>query len=271
MDINDLIAMATEGLTEAEAAPVKAALLREGFKTKAASIKAQKEYEAIEQRATALQAELEGGPSKPGAKAYQDWYTKNQKAIEDQSAAITAYEKKYGEGTFFKAAERGFSDVSNPNPNPNPGSVTLTQEEVQRIVQKTIGDQYSPQWSNLLTTTGSLVQKHMFSGRKTPIDFSKLGELAAQKYGGNLEQAYDEWDKPERERVAKEDEEKRIDKRVQEELQKRGASAQFPAGADATSGVLASHSKADLDKFDRSSLTRDLAKTWMGADTTGVQ
>lgn len=271
MDIQDLIAMATEGLSEADAAPIKAALLRDVVKSKAAGLKAQKEFDTIQQRADSLQAELEGGPQKPGAKAYQEWYTKNQKAIEAQSAAITAYDKKYGEGTFFKAAEKGFSSESSPNPNPsNPSGGTISESDVERLVEKSIQGKYSPRWSDLLTTTGTLVQKHMFAGRKTPIDFSKLGELASSKYGGNLEMAYDEWDKPERERVSKEDEEKRINKRVEEELQRRGAN-QISAGADMSAGTLATRPKAELEKFDRTTLTRELAADWNRPTADKVQ
>jgi len=270
MDINDLIAMATEGMSEAEAAPVKAALMRDVVKTKAAGIKAQKEYEAIEQRANSLQVELEGGPQKPGAKAYQEWYTKNQKAIENQSAAITAYDKKYGDGSFFKAAEKGFGTEANPNPNPNPNPAQLSTDDVKRLVEESIQGKYSPRWSDLLTTTGTLVQKHMFAGRKTPIDFSKLGELATTKYGGNLEMAYDEWDKPEREKSAAEEETKRVNKRVEEELQKRGAN-QFPSGADMSSGTLATKPKAETDKFDRTALNRELAQAWNNPTSGGTQ
>lgn len=251
MQIDTLIAMLTEGLPADQAAIVKAAIERDATKAKVTTIKAQDEYTTLEQRSTQLQAELDGGPDKPGAKAYQQWYNENYAKVQQLQADYAKYEAKFGK-----------LDASEATPNPANPAATYTKEDVQRMVDERIQTQYSPKWSELLTGTGSIVQKHMMAGRKVPIDFQKLSELAP-KYGGNLEQAYEEWDKPEREKVETASKEAEITRRVNEELQKRGTSASFPAAADFGPSSLSLRSKADTEKFDPVAMKNDLAKTFM--------
>lgn len=262
MDINTLTSWLTEGLTPEQAEIVKAQINKDGNKARLVALKAQDEYGQLETRVNALQSELDGVDGKPGTKAYKDWYDKNYSAVAKLSEDIKKYDAKYGDGAYNKMMENGAA------PNNPPNTAGLTEDQVARLVDQRIQSGYAPRWSDLLVNTGDLVQRHMFAGRKTPIDFKVVAELAEKKYNGNLNQAYDEWDKPEREKVETAARETEIKRRVDEELQKRGASAQFPTGADMTPSALSQRTKTEVDKFDKTALTRDLAKEWVGA---GVQ
>ena len=263
MDVNDLITMLTEGLPPEQAAVVRSAIERDSVKAKASGLKQQSEYEQLVQRQQALQQELEGDAAtgKLGAKAYREWYDKNYNAVLDLQKRAEAYERKYG--TLENPTNQDPTKTTPPNTAP-----AMTPEQIAAEVDRRIQAGYAPKWSNLLTTTGSILQKHIRAGRKNDVDFDKLGALAAEKFGGDLSLAYDEWDKPERERVAKENEEKEIKRRVDEELQKRGASQQFPSGADLTPGALSGRTKADVDKFDKNALQNDLAREWAQANVS---
>jgi hypothetical protein len=252
VEINDLIAMLTEGLPAENAAQVRAAMERDVVKSKVSGLRQQSEYQTLADQQARLQAELEGGPDKPGAKAYQKWYDENFAKIQQMQTAVAAYQEKYG----------SLEAPTTQQPQPGGGRVP-TEEDIQRMVDARIGNQYAPRWSNLLTDTGTIVQKHMFAGRKTPIDFGKLAEIAKNK-NGDLQAAYDEWDKPEREKAEADAREKDVEKRVQERLQKMNVQQQFPSGADMSShGALASRTKSDVDKFDKTSLQKDLFKTFL--------
>ena len=252
MDYNELISMVTEGLSPEQAATVKAAIERDAVKTKVSSLKAQTEYEALVQREQKLQAALEGGPGTPGARAYETWYNDNYAKVQQLQQDYIALKAKYGN------PDGGIP----PTASPTPSGKTYTEDDIARMVDARIQGQYAPKWSELLTGTGKVVQKHMFAGRKTPIDFDELSKLAA-KHNNNLEAAYDEWDRPAREAAEKDDREKEIKRRVDEEIQRRGASQQFPSGADFTPGSLTARSKADVDKFNPAALRQDLARTFM--------
>ncbi len=257
MTVEELTAMLTEGLDEAQAAPVRAAIQRDAVKNKVVTIKAQSEYQDLVTREANLKAELDGGPDKPGAKAYAAWYSENFPKVQQLQTERAAYEAKFGK------LEGG----APPPGTPPAGGKTYTDEDIQRIVDARIGGTYAPQWSTLLTGTGTIVQKHMFAGRKKPIDFAKLAELAP-KYGGNLEQAYDEWDKPDREAAEKLATEAEIDKRVKEELQKRGTQTSFPGSVESGPSSLSVRTKADVDKFDPAAMRNDLLTTW---NTAGME
>lgn len=257
MEISDLIAMLTDGATPEQSAAVKALVEREATKTRVAALKQASEYEALAARETALKVELDGTTDRPGSRAYREWYDKNYPNIQKLQTDMAAYQQKYGT----------LEAPVNPAP-PNPAnSAYVTREEAMRMAQdaadQRIREQYAPRWSELLTSTGSLVQRHMFAGRKTPIDFTAVSALAKDKYNGNLGQAYDEWDKPERDKEAKLSEDKRVEARVQEELQKRRVQATMPGGVDMGRSTLTPVPKADLDKYDREGLKRDLAHTFM--------
>jgi hypothetical protein len=256
MIVNDLITMLTDGLDPAEAASVRKAIERDAVKVKVETLKQQSEYADLQGRMQTLQKELEGEGQpgqptyKPGSKAYRDWYEKNYPTIQKLDSDLAAYKAKYG-------------DLNNPTVTPpSPGVKTYTPEEIQTMVDNRIRDQYSPRWSDLLIGTGNLVQRHMLAGRKSPIDFTKVSALAQEKYNGNLDLAYEEWDKPERDRIAKEETDNLVNRRVEEELQKRQATSSFPAGADNTPGAMSQRSKADLDKYDPQALKSELVAEW---------
>ena len=259
MTVDEVMAILGEGLTADQQSTIRAAIDRDSVKTKFSGVKQQSEYNALEARSRQMQAELDGDAAagRLGAKAYAKWYDDNKDAIAKLQEDHKRYLGKYG----------SLDNPSSPNPQEIP--VGLTKEDVEKFVDAKIQGQYGARWSDLLESTGTLVQRHMFAGRKNPIDFKSVARLANEKYGGNLETAYDEWDKPEREKIAKEDQEKEIKRRVDEELQKRGASRNFPGGADmSTPGSLAARPKAETDKFDKTALLSDLAKDW---DTAGVK
>lgn len=258
MEVNDLIMMLTEGLDPAEAAVVRKAIERDAVKAKATTLKQQSEYDAINTRLSALQQEMEdqGQPGqagyRAGAKTYATWYQQNYPKIQKLQDDMAKYQAKFGT---LEAPTQQLQQAP-------PGTRQFTDADIQTLVDQRIQTQYSPRWSDLLMNTGSLVQKHMLAGRKNPIDFAKVSQLAADKYAGNLDNAYDEWDKPERDKEGKAAEDARVDQRVKDELAKRGASTNFPAGADFTPGVLSTHTKADVDKYDPQALKNDLAREW---------
>lgn len=257
MDIQHLIDMLTEGLPADQVAVVTAAIQRDSVKAKATTLKQQSEYDALNGRLTAMQQELEGDAAsgKLGTRAYAKWYQDNQKDVEGLITAQKKYIEKYGkfEGSF------------EPPTTTQPVAAALDPATIQRMVDERIQTQYAPRWSGLLESTGNLVQKHMFAGRKTPIDFTAVSKIAQDKYAGNLDQAYDEWDAPERIKVQAADTEKEIKRRVDEEIQKRGVNTNFPGGADFTPSALSARPKTEVDGFDKTALRNNLAKDWMSA------
>src|SRR6266853_69650 len=262
MDVKELEGWLVEGLDDAQATAVRAALNRPAVQTKAAGLRQQAEYDAIQARANEadqLRQALDAVDAEGNPVGFRAWYKKFYKKIEENDQAVFSFEKKYGLGSFATYAATGSLPGAAPTPPTQP---TLTATDVQREVDKRIQENYAPRWSSLLTDTGTVVQKHMYAKRTNPIDFKKLGEIAATK-NGDLMAAYDEWDKPEREATEKKDRESEIGRRVKEELQKRGGTTMFPAGADSTPSSLHVRTKAELDKFDREAMKRDLAQTFM--------
>lgn len=266
MDLEALISYLTEGLDADQSKAVRDALKNEKVSSKVGGLRQQRELDELQQREATLKAELEGdGAQKLGAKAYKEWYDKNYAAVVKLQQDQAKYIEKYGT---LEAPKPQDQQQQQQQQNLQ----GLTPEQVQQLVDKRIQEGYAPRWSDLLTSTGSIVQKHMFSGRKAPIDFKKLSEIA-QNFGGDLDRAYDEYDKPEREKAAKEAQDKEIERRVSEELQKRGATQHFPAGADASPGILSRD--RDTSKFDKAAMERDLVSTFIrgtdGKETTGSE
>lgn len=257
MTTHELIAYLTEGLDDDQANAVRNAFKNSKVAERAGSLKAAKDFDDLAARESALKAELEGGPEKPGAKAYRDWYEKNYAAVQALQTEKAALIEKYGTVDAPKTAAATLTAGEKP-------TAGMTEADIQRMVDQRIQTGYAPRWSDLLTGMGGVVQKHMFSGRKAPIDMKKLSELA-QANGGDLDRAYDEYDKPEREKQAKVDEDKRIETRVNEELQKRGAHQHFPA--DMTPGTLSRN--RDASKFDKGAMERELVNTFISGEEGG--
>ncbi len=260
MDINVLKAMLTEGLDADTKAKVEAAIDRDAVKSRVATIKAENEYSELATRAQTLQAEMEGDAAtgKLGAKAYREWYDKNFSAIQKMQGDVAAYEAKFGK---LDAAP----PTNNPVTPPTNGRF-YSPEELDTMFDTRFQKNFAPRIADVVKTTGKLVQRHLLRGRKTEIDMEKIEDLMTKK-GITIEAAYDEWDAPERQKEDKAAEDARVNKRVEEEMQKRQAGANFPAGADMTPGSLAAKSKADVDKFDRTALVHDLAGAWNSVGT----
>lgn len=261
MTKKELLDYLTDGLDDDQAKAVRDAFKNDKVAERAGTLKAAKEYDDLAARETALKAELEGGPEKPGAKAYREWYEKNYglvKALQEERAALV---DKYG----TLDAPKGATPVDPAKPG-DKLPAGLSKEDIARLVDERIQGGYADRWSNLLTGMGGVVQKHMFAGRKTPIDMKKLSELA-QANGGDLDRAYDEYDKPEREAAQKVETEKLITQRVNDELMKRGAHSSYPAGADMTPGILSRD--RDTSKFDKAAMERDLVNTFISGEEGG--
>lgn len=257
MDIQELISMLTDGLDADQAKIVKAAIERDSVKTKTVSLRQQKDLDAIEAKRAELEAELVGdGQNKVGAREYAKWVEANRAEIARLAKAETDYKAKYGA---LDAATTTQTTTSTDTKTPViPAG--LSKEDIDKAIDARIRDGYAPRWSSLLTGTGSIVQKHMYAGRKTPIDFKKIEEIAG-KYNGDLEQAYDEYDKPEREKELAAKTEGEIKRRVSEELQKRGVQANFPGGADVTPGALSVRSNSNVP--DKAAMEKDLVNTFI--------
>jgi len=271
MTRDEFIAYMTNGL-EAESASAVRESIQAAFKnsvvaSRAESLKAAKEYDDLAAREAALKTELEGTAEVPGTKAYAQWYAENFPKVRKLMADKAALEAKYGTLDAPKPGDQNVSDDKDKNKLPT----SLTQADIDKMVDNRIQAGYGNRWGHLVTGMGTVVQRHVFAGRKKPIDMAKFSKLAEQYVTADgqpdFDRAYDEYDKPEREVEEKVATEKRIAQRVNEELQKRGAHANFPAGADATPGTLSRD--RDASKFDRGAMERDLVNTFISGEEGG--
>jgi len=262
MDIKELESWLTEGLDDASAQAIRNVLAKDSVKAKAAGLKAQAEFDRIVAQQQALQSELDGSDAAPGTRAYAKWYKDNYPKIKANADAITAYEQKHGAGS-FAAAVAGEA----PSSGTSSTGTGLSEEAARKLFREQF-EQVAPNISAIVKGAGTLVQKHMYAKRATPIDFEALDKIMAEK-NLSLEMAYDVYDQPEREKDLKAKTDAEVDRRVKEELQKRGASANFPAASDYTPGAL-SNRPGDGKTFDRSALTRDLVNTYVTGGETPV-
>jgi hypothetical protein len=252
MDVNAFMNMLVEGLDPEGAAYVRKAVDRDLVKAKVAELKSHDEYQA-------LVTELEGENGRPGARNFQTWYNDNFDkigTIARENQELKLYRDRYGS---LESPKQPVVQQQQP-PVQAPG---ISREEVGTLIQQALQQTYAPQWGNIISTTGSIMQKHLLKGRKNTIDFNNLGEIA-KKYSGNLEAAYEEWDKPEQEKQAKADMETEIERRVKEKVQQLRSSRELPAtGTEFTPGAMTFRPKTDHDKFDRGALLRDLQNTFV--------
>lgn len=293
MEITELLAWLTDGLDDAEKAVVTKSVMRDQVKAKAAGFKAQSEFDSIIAERGRLQQELDGDTAngKLGARATREWYEKNSAAVIANDKAIREFETKHGPGSFAKAAAGELPTTASV-----PGAVltaadidriiaekvkpgqAMSEADLQRAIDKRFQEQYAPSTANTVVTAGHLLQKHMLAGRKNPIDFNALAKMANEQFAGNMEQAYDKWDEPERAKITASERETEIKSAIaaarqkwDDERIKENATKQFPAGADATPGNLSPLAHAGGDKFDRSSLMREMVGDWNKAGTTVTQ
>lgn len=207
---------------------------------KATSLKQASEYEALETRAAALQK------AATDAAVYQDWYAKNFSAIEKLQKDALRYRERYG-ALDAEGAPHAGRPAAGAAPQVDAAFVEKTLDE---LVEK----KYGTRWSDLVTNSGAIMEKHIRSGRKANIDWKKLGEIAATK-NGDLAAAYDEWDKPEAEAAAKASTEAEIDRRVKEKLAASQTANFFPAGAEgSTSSPTGITRQSAEKKYDRSAV-----------------
>jgi len=237
------------GLDEATAKAIMAAAANEKVNAKAAGLVQRKEYDSLEARAAALELSMNGTKDKPGAVAYQKWYTDNFAAIQKLQQDVARYTERYG-------------TLDEPkNPPANPPAPAFDEKKIAEMiaagVDKRIQEGYGSRWSDLITQSGTILEKHIRSGRKSPLDWKKISELAAAK-NGDIAAAYDEWDKPEADAAAKAATDAEVERRVKERLAKERTESFFPAGADATpSGSVSPLSRSKVEgtpKYDRSSV-----------------
>ena len=267
MEFDAFVNYLTDGLPQADKDAVIAALNKDAIKTKATGIRQQSEFTTIESERQRLMAELDGTQDRPGTRAYQKWYSDNFAQIQANAKAIENYDAKFGKGAFAQAVQAGVAP-------PTDGSTAgLTDAQIRKIYQEEF-TKVAPNIASIVKGAGTLVQKHMYAKRTTPIDFEALDKMMgeAQQKGRvmTLEEAYDQWDKPEREKAEKASLDAEVNRRVQEELTKRGASTQFPAAADLTPGSMTLRPDTETKSFDRSALNKDLLNTWMNPEAAAA-
>lgn len=285
MEISEVLSWLSEGVDDATAATLKGILEKDTVKTKFAGVKAQKEYEALAAQAaevTALREELDAQDPQGNPKGYRAWYKKFGDAVVKQAAAIKTFEDKHGAGTFEKLAAGEFQLPAAPG-TPGVGMTAediqklidqkmkagtpASPEDIQKLIDKRFQETYAPSTANTVVTAGHILQKHMLAGRRNPIDFNALAKLAGEKFAGNMDQAYDDWDKPERDKLDAVARQAEIDKAVataktawEDERLKQQGKEKFPGGADFTPGNL-SHKSNEKD-FNANDFKMDLAKSW---------
>lgn len=255
MDIATLTAWLTENLPEDQAKIVRDAVNRDSVKSRASGLKEQKEFDAILAQQAQVQAELDA--ARPGA----EWVTNNRAYLQlaiERDKKIQEFDAKHGAGA-FQAMLEGRAGAGNPNPaNPNPNG--LSPEDLQRQIDERFTQTFAPNVSKTVKSLGKIMQRHLLAGRKNEIDMDAVEKLMVER-GVDVEAAYAEWDRPEREKHETTAREAEIKRRVEEEIQKRGVVTNWPGGADATPGVMSA--KGGDGKFDKSALEADLVQTFM--------
>lgn len=202
-------------------------------------LRAKSDLDALE----AKRSELEKSYTK--AKTYEEWYAKNAAAIQTLQTGYAKYQATYGdlpdEGTGGGKPE-----------DKNKGGVGLTKEDVKKMFQEEF-QSVTPNIANVVMGTGKLVERHIKAGRKTEIDWAKIDELAKAN-GGNLDRAYEEWDRPEAEAAREAATKAEIDRQVEEKLKAERAKFNFPAVADGgiaePSGILKRQGDNKFNKAD---------------------
>lgn len=238
MKVDEVIAAL--GLDEETAKIVRAKVNDE----KTASLRAAQEFAKIEQEKQALEAELVAD-GKKGARNYKQWYDQNYDKIVALQTKYTKLVERYGDPDQTTTT----TTTSQPTTTTaQPG--VMTEAEFQKRMEA-----YTAQWANLVTGQSEIFSKHFLNGRKTPLDkdaIQKISTLAAEKHGGNLVAAYDEWDRPEADKAAKDAEEKRINAEVDRRMKAKQTQSFFPTTEQTPSGISPlSKDRGEAPKYDR--------------------
>ena len=235
MKVDEVIAAL--GLDEETAKLVRAKVTDE----KTASLRAQKELDDLQRRATELESELVGD-GKTGARAHKQWYSENFSKIQKLQADYAKYVERYG------ALDQTTTTTTTTDATRTLPNNVVSKEDFDKTMSG-----LTQQWSSLLTNSGTILERHIRAGRKNNIDWQAVSKLASEKHNGNLDAAYSEWDAPEADKASKAAEEKRINDEVEKRLKARQTSTFFPSTEQAPSGVspLSKHT-GDAPKYDRS-------------------
>jgi hypothetical protein len=259
MTYEQLVAFMTEGLDEAQAAPIREALKNEKIQSRAGSLRQQSELDVIEARARELDESLNKVDAQGNPVGYKAWYDKHWPAIKAQGERVAAYEQKYGT---LEAPKN--QDPPTPAAAAAAGAAAgLGKDEVLGVVNEHFSKNFAPNMAGVVKSIAKITSRHILAGRKTEVDFDAIEKIMTER-GLKAEDAYAEWDKPEREKEAKIAEDKRVEQRVTEELQKRGGTVHMP---DQSSGPGALSARSS-EKFDRSAMERDLVDTFVRGEYT---
>lgn len=272
MNVDELISMLTAGLNDTEAATVKNAILRDGVKNKVeSSYKTAKEIEAIQTAANKvadMERQLDALDEKGNPVGYRSWYQKYGNAAVKYLNLVSEFEGKHGAGSFEKTLNGQPPETKVDTKT----GITMTEDDIRRIQQDNWTKNQAPVVASAVTSVSKILQRHLRNKRENDVDFEALGKLANEKYGGNMEAAYDEYDKPEREKLAEvaakkaeTDREAEIQRRVKEEMQKLNAGQYFPTNFSAGPSVMTERTKSVKEGFDKPTLLQDLAKTFVEA------
>jgi hypothetical protein len=184
-EIKDLLLDA--GLTAEQA---DAAIKNEKVNARAAALAQKKDYDAAMAKAAALEQSL------TGPEGYETWYKKNYPAVQQLQTLVTKYTERYGSLD---------APTNQPAAGGSGGGQSFDAAAVQRMVaeeaNKLIQTQYAPRWTTLLKSSAAITERHMRNKRDTAIDWEKIDELAG-KHGGDVQKAYEEYDRPAAEAAA---------------------------------------------------------------------
>jgi hypothetical protein len=252
MDINDVIAYATEGLTEEQAKPVREALLRDNVKGKFAGVRAEAEYNRIATERADLEARIKGGPDKPGLEAFEKWYQTNAQAAIELSQKAAAFKTKFGKDPWDEAG------VPAGAPPPASTGKQYTDDDITRLVDSRFQAQFAPNVAGTVKNLVKVMDKHNRAGRKTSFDIDAIEKIMTEKQIP-IEAAYDLWDQPEREKSTAEATEQEIERRVKERVQAAGGSTHFP-GITSEPGAMSQRSGGTFNKAElRTKIANELA------------
>lgn len=152
---------------------------------------------------------------------WQSWHERNRPVIDANLQALTAYKERYGDLTQ--------PDKASPAAPSREDYDKLTQE-LQTLKAST--GNLVPQVSGVFGAAQKLMWKHLKAGRETDFDLNAITDIASKKYGGNIESAYDEWDRPEAEKARQKAEDARVEKRAKELMAQRESQRAFPGASD---------------------------------------